>query len=119
MVVSGYINNSACRFHVQQIHDSTKPSEWFHVQGENNPAYKGSRGMSAMALVKEARCLSGPEFLHAIKFQMPTSMSVSDAPLDEDGPGVKVTGHCTVSPNDQFPSLVTKLVNCLVGFMCR
>jgi len=49
-VVSGYIGNDARRFHVfvassvQQIRDSSSPSQWQYVRTEENPADEVSRG---------------------------------------------------------------------------
>ena len=52
-VVLGYINNESRHFHVfvsnrvQEIQDSTSASQWKHVESQDNPADKASRGMKA------------------------------------------------------------------------
>ena len=51
-VVLGYIRNNARCFHVfvanrvQQIRDSSSPSQWQYVRTEENPADEASRGVS-------------------------------------------------------------------------
>lgn len=68
MVVLGYVNNDAKRFHmfvanrIQRIKSSTYPEQWRHVSSENNPADHASRGLSAIQL-KESNWLKGPDFL--------------------------------------------------------
>jgi hypothetical protein len=52
IVVLGYINNEAKRFHifvanrVQQIRDITQPEQWHHIRTHENPADIASRGIS-------------------------------------------------------------------------
>lgn len=67
--VLGYVNNDAKRFHtfvanrVQRIRDRSKPEQWHHVPGKNNPADEASRGQSARQLLQNTRWFKGPEFL--------------------------------------------------------
>jgi len=68
MVVLGYVNNDARRFHVfvanrvQRIKDSTNPSQWRHVASEENPADHASRGLKAKDLIA-SNWFTGPDFL--------------------------------------------------------
>ena len=68
-VVVGYIKNDARRFHVfvanrvQQIRDSSSPSQWQYVRTEENPADEASRGVSPRNLVNNSHWLKGPPFL--------------------------------------------------------
>ena len=68
-VVLGYIRNDARRFHVfvanrvQQIRDSSSPSQWQYVRTEENPADEASRGVSPRNLVNNSHWLKGPPFL--------------------------------------------------------
>ena len=65
-IVLGYINNEAHRFHVyvgnrvQHIRDRSRPSQWHHVPGKENPADEASRGISAKELLENERWLNGP-----------------------------------------------------------
>ena len=68
-IVLGYLKNDSKRFkvfvanRVQQIHDASKPSQWSHVTGVDNPADLASRGMKAEDLVKSTLWFKGPSFL--------------------------------------------------------
>lgn len=67
-VVLWYVNNDPRRFHVfvanriQRIKDSTNPSQWRHVNSEENPADHASRGLKAKDLMA-SNWLTGPDFL--------------------------------------------------------
>ncbi|XP_049319056.1 uncharacterized protein LOC125780640 [Astyanax mexicanus] len=68
MVVLGYINNEARRFHVfvanrvERIRQSTKFSQWRFVASEENPADHASRGLAVEQLVS-SDWFTGPRFL--------------------------------------------------------
>ena len=68
-VVLGYIMDDARRFHVfvanrvQQITDSSSPSQWQCVRTEENPADEASRGVSPRNLANNSYWLKGPPFL--------------------------------------------------------
>ena len=68
-VVLGYIRNDARCFHVflanrvQQIRDSSSPSQWQYVRTEENPADEASRGVSPGNLVNNSYWLNGLPFL--------------------------------------------------------
>jgi len=67
-VVLGYIRNDAKNFHVlvanrvQQIRDSSCPSQCQYVRTEENPADKASRGVSPRNLVNNCHWLNRPPF---------------------------------------------------------
>ena len=67
-VVLGYISNESKRFHVfvanrvQQIRESTSPSQWNYVDTKTNPADIASRGATPEELVN-SDWFSGPDFL--------------------------------------------------------
>jgi len=48
---------------VQQIRDSSSPSQWQHVRTEENPADEAPREVSPRNLVKNSHWLKGPPFL--------------------------------------------------------
>lgn len=62
-VVQAYIHNDACRFRtfvenrVQQIRERTVPEQWKYIDGKNNPADDGSRGLSHKDLLQSSRWL--------------------------------------------------------------
>ena len=65
----GYIKNSDTQFHmftanrVREIRQQSKPDQWFHVAGSENPADIVSRGASVTQLAK-AKWYQGPDFLY-------------------------------------------------------
>lgn len=69
MMVLGYINNEARRFHVfvanrvQQIRDHSSKDQWNYVEFKSNPAYDTSRGLKASEIANDSRWISGPSFL--------------------------------------------------------
>ncbi|XP_062844382.1 uncharacterized protein LOC134303055 [Trichomycterus rosablanca] len=68
MVVLGYINNEARRFHVfvanrvERIKQSTESTQWKFVASEDNPADHTSRGLTVAQLVS-SDWFTGPRFL--------------------------------------------------------
>jgi hypothetical protein len=70
-IVIQYIRNSGKRFQtfvsnrLQLIHDSSSPSQWFHVPTEVNPADHASRGIQGNGLNDETvkHWFQGPAFL--------------------------------------------------------
>ena len=67
--VLGYIGNNGKRFHtfaanrVAAILHASSPSQWRHISGKQNPADNVSRGLTAEALLKSERWITGPSFL--------------------------------------------------------
>ena len=65
--VLSYLSNTSKRFktfvanRVGIIRDISSPSQWRYVDSAHNPADDASRGLSAEALVKSQRWLTGPE----------------------------------------------------------
>jgi hypothetical protein len=86
-VVLGYIANDARRFHVfvanrvEQIRNSSEPSQWKYVESANNPADHASRGLHADELTK-SNWFHGPAFLwkHDVLVEQPldTQISIED-----------------------------------------
>ena len=68
-VVLGYIRNEARRYHtyvsnrVQQIRDSSDPTQWLYVSSSDNPADIASRGITAKQLSENELWFKGPDFL--------------------------------------------------------
>jgi len=95
-VVLGYIQNDARRFHmfvanrVQQIRDSSCPSQWQYVRTEENPADEASRGVSPRNLIGNSHWLKGPPFLweQNVPYQ---SEEETTFPLSPDDPELKKT----------------------------
>ena len=68
LVVLGYTNNDARRFHVfvanrvQIIREVTKPEQWNYIKTEENPADHASRGLSVSGITS-SNWLTWPSFL--------------------------------------------------------
>ncbi|XP_068671120.1 uncharacterized protein [Montipora foliosa] len=64
-----YVKNETNRYHtfvanrVGIIRDGSQPNQWFHVNGDNNPADDASRGLTADIFLRQSRWLTGPAFL--------------------------------------------------------
>ena len=90
------IRNDATCFHVfvanrvQQIRDSSSPSQWQYVRTEENPANNASQGVSPRNLVNNSHWLKGPPFLweQTITYQDEEEASVA---LSPDHPALKKT----------------------------
>ena len=69
MIVLSYIRNTTKRFQtyvanrVNEIRESTDPSQWRHCPGSLNPADDCSRGLDPQQYIEQERWLRGPEFL--------------------------------------------------------
>ncbi|XP_014676416.1 PREDICTED: uncharacterized protein LOC106816352 [Priapulus caudatus] len=69
MLVLQYICNESRRFktfvanRVALIRESTDPSQWRHVDTEQNPADDASRGLTAAEIIASRRWTRGPDFL--------------------------------------------------------
>ena len=48
---------------IGEIQSSTRGTQWRHVPGTQNPADKGTRGLSGSAMATDQRWWNGPEFL--------------------------------------------------------
>ena len=86
------MNNEAKRFHVfvanriQQIRNSTEPSQWHYVESKSNPADLASRGMKAKDLKDCSLWSNGPHFLNQTG-SIPEE--TVDTVIDKDDPEVK------------------------------
>ena len=49
---------------VGEIHENSNPDQWRYVPTSLNPADLGTRGMTALELVKSMKWWNGPDFLH-------------------------------------------------------
>ncbi|XP_064644727.1 uncharacterized protein LOC135498401 [Lineus longissimus] len=99
-VTLGYIQNEARRFHVfvsnrvQQIRDSSEPSQWKHVRGQDNPADEASRGMTVEKFITGSMWLKGPTFLW--EPEIPAQASKEIPELSPDDPEVKTVTSLAV-----------------------
>ena len=90
----GYIANEEKRFHtfvanrVAAIQEVTSPTQWKHVGTKQNPADEASRGLSAEALLKNKRWLTGPDFLWNPEEVWP-SQQFTDSTVADNDPEVK------------------------------
>ena len=115
-VVLGYIRNDARRFHVfvanrvQQIRDSSSPSQWQHVRTEENPADQASRGVSPRNLVNNSHWLKGPPFLweQTITYQGEEETTFA---LSPDDPELKKTRVLATSGSqrEEMASILKRL----------
>ncbi len=89
-VVLGYIANESRRFHVfvanriQTIRNSTEPSQWGHVQTDENPADLASRGTTVSALMESELWWSGPAFMRTADRLSNTELDTSLQPHDPE-----------------------------------
>jgi len=92
--VLGYIANEDKRFHtfvanrVAAIQEVTSSSQWKHVGTKQNPADDASRGLSAEALLKNERWLTGPDFLWKSERLWP-SQQLTDCTVADTDPELK------------------------------
>ena len=65
-----YIHNEERRFkvfvanRVAEIRNHSKPNQWHHIEGKQNPADLASRGSSLADLTSSSLWFEGPRFLH-------------------------------------------------------
>ena len=96
-VVLGYISNEARRFHtyvgnrVQHIRYRSRPEQWHHVAGEDNPADEASRALTAKELLEDERWFRGPDLLW--QSDVPATTKHLQSELRADDPEVKTAGH--------------------------
>eukprot|EP00112_Aurelia_sp_Birch-Aquarium-sp1_P008827 Seg1983.6 transcript_id=Seg1983.6/GoldUCD/mRNA.D3Y31 product="hypothetical protein" protein_id=Seg1983.6/GoldUCD/D3Y31 len=68
MITLQYIRNENRRLktfvanRVAEIRENTKPSQWHHIDGKENPADDCSRGLHVSKITPESRWLNGPAF---------------------------------------------------------
>ncbi|XP_065182304.1 uncharacterized protein LOC135813015 [Sycon ciliatum] len=90
MNVLGWIRSHSRRFkvdignRVSELQNATKPSQWRHVPGKQNPADKGTRGLPAKELAEDRVWWHGPAFLSQQPDVWPPEKSASTEGL----PGV-------------------------------
>ncbi|XP_022780505.1 uncharacterized protein LOC111321804 [Stylophora pistillata] len=76
------INNESKRFHTFEsnrltvILNSSKPSEWRYVNGDDNPADDGSKGLKIDTMLRDDRWLKGPKFLWEDESYWPNMIKV-------------------------------------------
>ncbi|XP_068735472.1 uncharacterized protein [Montipora capricornis] len=64
-----YVKNETNRYHnfvtnrVAIIRDGSQPNQWFHVNGDNDPADDALRGLTADIFLRQSRWLTGPASL--------------------------------------------------------
>ena len=112
-VVLGYIANDARRFHVfvanrvQQIRNSSDPSQWRYVASADNPADRASRGVSPEELIASKKWFKGPEFLWKGD---PCQATQELYPLDPKDTEIKqVNSFSASSVEPVLPSLLERL----------
>ena len=86
--VLGYIANETSRYkifvanRIQEIRDSSEPSQWRHVATDHNPADLASRGCDTKELTTSDLWFKGPAFLW--QTAIPTPEIKVDTPLETD-----------------------------------
>lgn len=102
MVVLGYINNEARRFHtfvanrVQMIHSCTSPQQWRYVPTDENPADHASRGLTVQELLS-SNWFTGVKFLWAKEISAPAEV-IPKLPIGD--PEVKMTRVLTTETTE-------------------
>ena len=90
ITVLGYIANKNKRFktfvanRLAVIHETTEPTQLRYVNICLNPADDASRGLSANALLKNKRWLTGPEFLWKTEDYWPSQLEISANNFEKD-----------------------------------
>ena len=98
-VVLGYIRTDTKRFHVYvanrvaQIRSITKPSQWHHVAGKDNPADIASRGATTVSALENSTWFDGPAFLKEPDITYPTDTES----ISLDDPEVKASSLSTAA----------------------
>ena len=89
-----YVKNETNRYHtfvanrVAIIRDGSQPNQWFHVNGDNNPADDASCGLTADIFLRQSRWLTGPAFLWKHDSMWPTQDELFGE-IANDDPEVK------------------------------
>ena len=97
-----YVKNETNRYHtfvanrVAIIRDGSQPNQWFHVNGDNNPADDASRGLTADIFLRQSRWLTGPAFLWKHDSMWPTQDELFGE-IANDDPEVKREVRATMS----------------------
>ena len=84
-----YINNETKVFHtfvsnrIQQIRNSSNPSQWRYVSSEQNPADDPSRGLSIDEFLRRDRWKLGPDFLWKAEDKWPDQPTLLQENLPE------------------------------------
>ena len=93
-VVLRYVKNETNRYHtfvanrVGIIRDGCQPNQWFHVNGDNNPADDASHSLTADIFLRQTRWLTGPAFLWKHDSMWPTQDELFGE-IENDDPEVK------------------------------
>ena len=93
MITLQYIRNESRRLktfvanRVAEIRENTKPSQWHHIDGKENPADDCSRGLQILKMTPDSRWLHGPAFLCHTETTWPEEQD--ECSLAEEDPEVK------------------------------
>lgn len=110
-IVLGYIRNESKRFHtyvanrVADIGQSSIPSQWHHVDSNDNPADIASRGASTKELLVNTKWLSGPAFLNSTCLTTYIKSNQIDAQLHDNDPEVR---HLTAHASSMTSSIASR-----------
>ena len=110
-----YINNETKVFytfvsnHIQQIRNSSKPSQWRYVSSEQNPADYPSRGLSIDEFLRRDRWKLGPDFLWKTENNWPDQPTL----LRENLPGQKtdIQKHSCLAVLCELPHFLDDLIS--------
>ncbi|XP_064647483.1 uncharacterized protein LOC135500166 [Lineus longissimus] len=115
MIVLHYIKNETRRFQtfvanrVAKIHEGSSPTQWRHVDTENNPADDVSRGLMADELIANTRWNDGPGFLQKPDEewpQTPAQLPPSDQLEEKPEHQVYATDQASTCPD-----IITRLID--------
>jgi hypothetical protein len=89
VTVLQYINSNTARFktfvanRIAIIRDGSNPSQWRHVETQENPADYSSRGQSVQKFIKNKLWSHGPEFLWKPETEWPVT-NLQETPIEND-----------------------------------
>ncbi|XP_062614568.1 uncharacterized protein LOC134276324 [Saccostrea cucullata] len=88
LVVLGYIHNQSRRFYkyvenrVDRIRKSTTPDQWQYISTKHNPAYSGTRNMTAEDIINDRWILGPPQLREPIEDNLNTEYHLCDPEND-------------------------------------
>ena len=119
--VLSWINDKRFRFkqfvenRVAEILEESKPKQWRHVPGRDNPADYASRGLQPEELNSDHTWFTGPAFLRQNKDQWPVLPCPAelreDDPEIRDGPKLIVSSVVTSTPSKSSLDTVLERTN--------
>ena len=110
-----YINNETKVFHtfvtnrIQQIRNSSNPSQWRYVSSEQNPADDPSRGLSIDEFLRRDRWKLGPDFVWKAEDKWPDQPTLLQENLPEQK--IDIQKHSCLAVLCESPHFLDDLIS--------